>query len=50
MFANTEIWTQNNTQRYKCLSCNKTLKKLNSELIWYDYTVGKQAQQQLADK
>ncbi|WP_434802828.1 IS256 family transposase, variant Zn-binding type [Mannheimia cairinae] len=45
--------TQNNTQRYKCLSCNKTFtfkQKLNAELIWYDYSVGKQTQQQLANK
>ncbi|HHW7570994.1 TPA: IS256 family transposase, variant Zn-binding type [Mannheimia haemolytica] len=45
--------TQNNTQRYQCLSCNKTFtlkQKLNAELIWYDYSVGKQTQQQLADK
>ncbi|MEG9545790.1 transposase, partial [Mannheimia sp. HC-2023] len=45
--------TQNNLQRYKCLSCNKTFtfeQKLNPELIWYDYSVGKQTQKQLADK
>ena len=44
---------QNNLQRYKCLRCNKTFtlkSKLNPEQIWSDYSLGKQTQQQLANK
>ncbi|WP_458794200.1 IS256 family transposase, variant Zn-binding type [Pasteurella multocida] len=45
--------TQNNLQRYKCPNCNKTFTftlKLNAIQIWFDYSIGKQTQQQLADK
>ncbi|WP_428981833.1 IS256 family transposase, variant Zn-binding type [Mannheimia indoligenes] len=44
---------KNNTQRYKCTSCNKTFsfnKKLDPISIWIDYTSGKQTYKQLADK
>ncbi|WP_439272299.1 hypothetical protein [Lonepinella sp. BR2923] len=44
---------QNNIQRYKCTSCNKTFsltKKLNPIKIWQDYTEGKQSYKQLAEK
>ncbi|EFM99589.1 IS256 family transposase, variant Zn-binding type [Actinobacillus pleuropneumoniae] len=45
--------SQNNLQRYQCPNCNKTFTfthKLNAIQIWFDYSIGKQTQQQLADK
>ncbi|WP_418789104.1 IS256 family transposase, variant Zn-binding type [Otariodibacter oris] len=40
-------------QQYKCLTCNRQFlggKRLNNQILWQEYTQGKQTYKQLADK